>query len=90
MPDLEPAIQYMVEQNFDPKTTSILILAHKKSSKITKMTEVYQYSFLEFIGDSGGTLGIFVGISFYSIYLELIEIFYRKLSLFIPQMSNLC
>ena len=83
MPDMELAVQHMSQQNFDPKTTSILVLSHVRSTKIKKMTEVYQYSILQFIADSGGTLGIFVGISMYSIYLELIQLFYRKVSLFI-------
>ena len=80
---MELAVQYMSQQNFDPKTTSILVLSHVRSTKIKKMTEVYQYSILQFIADSGGTLGIFVGISMYSIYLELIQLFYRKMSIFI-------
>ena len=77
-PNIEPAIKYMIEKNFDSNTTSILLLTHKKSKKIQKMTEVYHYSPLKFIGDSGGTIGIFVGLSFYSIYLELSELFYKK------------
>ena len=76
---MEPAIVYMHEQDFDPNTTSILILNHAKTNKLLKWTEVYQYTFLDFIGDSGGTVGIFVGLSLYSIYLELMEQFYKKM-----------
>ena len=76
---MEPAIVYMHEQDFDPNTTSILILNHAKTNKLLKWTEVYQYTFLDFIGDSGGTVGIFVGLSLYSIYLELMELFYKKM-----------
>ena len=35
--------------------------------------EVYQYTMLDFIGDAGGTIGIFLGISFYSIYKDILE-----------------
>ena len=76
---MEPAIVYMHEQDFDPNTTSILILNHAKTNKLLKWTEVYQYTFLDFIGDSGGTVGIFVGLSLYSIYLELMELFHKKM-----------
>ena len=70
----------MTEKGFDLNLTTILILTHVKSKKILKMNEVYQYSALQFIGDSGGTIGVFVGMSFYSIYLDLMEFFKAKIS----------
>ena len=70
-----------MEQGFNPNVTTILILTHVKSKKILKMNEVYQYSALQFIGDSGGTIGIFVGMSFYSVYMDLMEFFLAKIGL---------
>ena len=78
-PVFEPAATYIMEQGFNPNVTTILILTHVKSKKILKMNEVYQYSALQFIGDSGGTIGIFVGMSFYSVYLDLMEFLMAKI-----------
>ena len=78
-PSIEPAATYITEQGFNPNVTTILILTHVKSKKILKMNEVYQYSALQFIGDSGGTIGIFVGMSFYSIYLDVMEFIMTKI-----------
>ena len=79
-PSIEPAAKYILEQGFNPNVTTILLLTHVKSKKISKMNEVYQYSALQFIGDSGGTIGIFVGMSFYSVYMDLMEFFVAKIS----------
>ena len=77
-PAIEPAATYMTDQGFNPNVTTILLLNHVKSKKLLKMNEVYQYSALQFIGDAGGTIGIFVGMSFYSIYLDLTEFIITK------------
>jgi hypothetical protein len=78
-PSIEPAVTYITEQGFNPNVTTILILDHVKSKKLLKMNEVYQYSALQFIGDAGGTIGIFVGMSFYSIYLDVMEFIMTKI-----------
>ena len=59
----EPVIQYMNKKGFDSRNTSILIIYHVKSQKILKMKQIYHYSTLQFIGDAGGTIGVFLGVS---------------------------
>lgn len=55
---------------------SIFILTRVESEKIPVDQEYYRYSFVKFVSDSGGIVGIFVGCSFWSIYELMIEPFY--------------
>ena len=50
------------------------------SSKITVEKEVVSYSYLSFVADCGGLLGLFIGFNFV-MFWDLIVIIYRKIKL---------
>ena len=49
-----------------------------KSPNVLNIVDSYSYDFQSFIGEVGGTLGLFLGLSMFSI-VEFIEYFLRKL-----------
>jgi hypothetical protein len=67
---LDPARHVLDAQN--DTSSSILIINHVKADRISVIKEVPQYTTLTFIGDAGGIVGIFLGVSFLSIYEDLI------------------
>ena len=48
------------------------------SSKITVEKEIVSYSYLSFVADCGGLLGLFIGFNFV-MFWDLIVIIYRKI-----------
>ena len=48
------------------------------SSKITVEKEVVSYSYLSFVADCGGLLGLFIGFNFV-MFWDLIVIIYQKI-----------
>jgi hypothetical protein len=67
---LDPGRHVLDTQN--DTTSSMLIVNHVKADRISVIKEVPQYTALTFIGDAGGIVGIFLGVSFLSIYEDLI------------------
>jgi hypothetical protein len=53
-------------------TSALLIVNHVLPVKILLVEEVPQYTVMTYIGDVGGIVGIFLGMSFWSIYEGLI------------------
>ena len=66
----DQAKEYLQNQGAD--NSSIVILSHMKSEKIKKIQEVPAYTAMTFLGDVGGIAGLFLGLSFWSIYESLI------------------
>ena len=52
--------------------SSVLIIKHTKASKIIQHEEVLEYDLATMISDAGGIVGLFIGISFWSIYVDLV------------------
>ena len=52
---------------------SILVIGHTKTAQIKTFKEIYQYTFLTFLADCGGQIGLFIGLSIWSIYSDLID-----------------
>ena len=50
------------------------------SSKITVEKEIVSYSYLSFVADCGGLLGLFIGFNFV-MFWDLIVIIYQKIKL---------
>ena len=68
----EPVIQeFLKEKNATESALSILF-NHQKMVEITQYEEEVEYNANKLIGDSGGIIGIFVGLSFWSIYVDFI------------------
>ena len=52
---------------------SVLIIGHTKNFQIKTFKEAYKYTALTFLGDCGGMIGVFIGLSIWSIYTDLIK-----------------
>ena len=63
----------------DRNTSSILILSHMPKKQIEIMQELPKYTAITFISDVGGICGIFLGISFISIFDCLIHPILKRL-----------
>lgn len=79
--DSEMFIQYLKMKNIPFNKAGMVVVNHIKSNKIVAIEEVYQYDFLTFIGDSGGTIGVFLGFSFWSVYLDFLAPVINKICL---------
>lgn len=55
----------------DLSKVSVLILSHFKAQKLKTTREIYDYNWIQFISDAGGIIGIFLGISFWSVHQHL-------------------
>ena len=71
--DQELLIQKLIKKNLSLNEVGVFMLQHVKTNNIIEIQEVYSYDGLHFIGDSGGTVGVFLGFSFWSIYLDMLE-----------------
>ena len=50
----------------------IILISHKKADTIVQLEEVPEYDLSRLISEVGGIVGIFLGLSFWSIYLDFI------------------
>ena len=62
-------------KKFGDNSSSILIFYHNPKEDIKKIEEVPKYTAISFISDVGGILGVFLGVSFWSIHNSVIEPF---------------
>ena len=79
----KPIISYHADHNRDEgskiyeeigiNTSSVLTFAHTMSKNIRNVGEFPRYTLISFISDVGGILGVFLGISFWSLYLDLVK-----------------
>ena len=68
----EPKVKSFLKNSNDTVSPTIMI-NHQKSNKIIQHEEVLEYDLSNFVSDSGGTVGIFVGLSFWSIFVDFIS-----------------
>ena len=69
----ELLMEKLAEKNLSLNETGVLMLQHVKTPSIIELQEIYSYNGLSFIGDLGGTIGVFLGFSFWSVYLDFLE-----------------
>ena len=50
----------------------LILISHRKSDYIIQYKEVLEYDLSRIISEVGGIVGIFLGVSFWSIYLDFI------------------
>ena len=50
------------------KFSSLFILAHSPQMTILQYEEINSYTFITFLSDVGGIMGVFLGISIWSLY----------------------
>ncbi len=60
-------------------STSLLVIKHNKEARIKVTEQIYKYSPQSFIAEVGGVVGIFLGLSFWSIYSGISFPLQRKL-----------
>ena len=76
MPKCKQSI-YRMDLSTVDRTLSLLTIQLKDSNILT-IVDNYSYDFQSFIGEVGGTLGLFLGFSMFS-FVEFIEYLLRKL-----------
>ena len=79
IPSSERSVELIWEHDLNESMTSGLIIMHSKNNVTVEHEEVYEYNFLQFIGDAGGTIGVFLGLSFWSLYLDIFDPLLNKL-----------
>ena len=63
-------LKFLKSQN--DSTIPAILINHQKVTEVKQYQEVLEYNGNKFIGDAGGIIGIFVGLSFWSIYGDFI------------------
>ena len=61
-------------------STSLLLVKHSKEPKIRVVQQVLKYSSQSFIAEVGGVVGIFLGLSFWSLYVILLQPLLNRLT----------
>ena len=88
-PFASQSIEYLNDMSTDYLKTinepngSIIVLGHNQAPQIKIFREDFKYTAMSFIGDVGGIVGIFIGLSFWSIYSDLISPFLSKMFTFL-------
>ena len=59
--------------------SSLFILAHSPQTTILQYEEINSYTFITFLSDVGGIMGVFLGISIWSLYSMFVAPFTRKI-----------
>ena len=76
LPLLDSALQQNNSENDNP---TVLMFKHSKMTKIIQHEEIMEYDGTHLISDVGGIVGVFVGISFWNIYLNFLGPLLQKL-----------
>ncbi len=66
-------------KNTSEKYHNLLILRHLKSDKIAVVEEVLEFTVESLISDIGGLTGIFLGISFWSLFDSVFDVLISKI-----------
>ena len=61
-------------------SSSLLVIKHSKESKIRVVQQIQKYSSQSFIAEVGGVVGIFLGLSFWSIHMILLQPLLERLA----------
>ena len=69
----------VLHQNNSGRSPSVLMFKHSKMTKIIQHEEIMEYDGTHLISDVGGIVGVFVGISFWNIYLNCLSPLLQKL-----------
>ena len=76
----DPNVQEFLSRYENTSQISLVVISHQKSKLVIQKEEVLEYDVQRLISEVGGIVGIFVGLSFWSLFLELI----------IPVISFIC
>ena len=74
-----PVLDSALHQNYSGKNPTVLMFKHSKMTKIIQQEEIMEYDGTHLISDVGGIVGVFVGISFWNIYLNCLSPLLQKL-----------
>ena len=67
----ETIVRKILDEN-PYNTSSVIIVNHLKKETITKVEEVKKHTIISFISDVGGILGVFLGLSIWSFYENIL------------------
>ena len=68
-----------VDSFINNNSSSIVVIMHELKRVILKLEEKPRYTIISFISDIGGICGVFLGISFWSIYEVLVVPLLKKM-----------
>ena len=68
----DPYVQEFLSRYDNTSQISLVVISHQKSKLVTQREEVLEYDIQRLISEVGGIVGIFVGLSFWSLYLDFI------------------
>ena len=80
----DPELFEILDKRNDTKSPTLLV-THSETKKIKQYEEVIEYDGTKFIGDIGGLVGIFVGLSLLSIIKDIVCPLIQKI---ITQIKN--
>ena len=69
---LDPNIHKFLNQHNEITQVPMVIFKHEVPRKMVYNNEVYEYDTTRIISEAGGIVGIFVGLSFWSIYSDFV------------------
>ena len=69
---LDPNLHNFLSQYHEIAKIPMVSLKHEVPGKMVYNEEVYEYSMARIISEAGGILGLFVGLSFWSIYTDFV------------------
>ena len=69
---LDPNIHNFLNRYDEMTKIPMVILKHNVPRKVVYNKEVYEYDMTRIISEAGGIVGIFVGLSFWSIYTDFV------------------
>ena len=69
----DPEIQNFLSKQNSGGNVSMIVISHHKSNTIIQNEEILEYDASRIISEVGGIVGIFIGLSFWSIYLDICE-----------------
>ena len=64
---------------FENETDGVIFFNHTPQEEVIKIDEVPRYSIIGFISDVGGIIGVFLGLSFWSLHTLILEPLIKKL-----------
>ena len=80
----DPELFEILDKRNDTKSPTLLV-THSETKKIKQYEEIIEYDGTKFIGDIGGLVGIFVGLSLLSIIKDIVCPLIQKI---ITQIKN--
>merc|ERR1712062_20284 len=78
--------QFMPDQQFskflidtNDTTSAQIVINHQRQKTVIQHEEIMDYGFVNFLSDTGGIIGLWIGLSFWGLYQDVIEPIIQRL-----------